>query len=54
MLFVLKATGWKDNGEMEAKIEEVLNKVVMGEFGKKCHINYLVENNSVWLLLVHY
>jgi hypothetical protein len=33
-------------------IEEVLNKVGMGG-GKKCHINYLVENNSVWLP-VHY
>jgi cell division transport system ATP-binding protein len=25
--FVLKATGWTDNAEMQNKIEEVLNKV---------------------------
>ena len=35
MLFVLKATGWTDKGEMENKIVEVLNKVGMGDFGKK-------------------
>ena len=35
MLFVLKATGWKDKIEMQIKIDEVLNKVGMGEFGKK-------------------
>lgn len=35
MLFVLKATGWIDNNEMERKIEEVLNKVGMKEFANK-------------------
>ena len=35
MLFVLKATGWTDKVEMEDKIVEVLNKVGMGNFGKK-------------------
>ena len=35
MLFVLKATGWTEKGEMENKIVEVLNKVGMGDFGKK-------------------
>jgi cell division transport system ATP-binding protein len=35
MLFVLKATGWTDNTEMQNKIEEVLNKVGMRDFGKK-------------------
>jgi cell division transport system ATP-binding protein len=34
-LFVLKATGWTDNTEMQNKIEEVLNKVGMKDFGKK-------------------
>lgn len=29
MLFVLKATGWKDKAEMQAKIDEVLEKVDM-------------------------
>lgn len=29
MLFVLKATGWKDNAEMQLKIDEVLEKVGM-------------------------
>jgi cell division transport system ATP-binding protein len=35
MLFVLKATGWTDNVEMQNKIDEVLNKVGMRDFGKK-------------------
>ena len=35
MLFVLKATGWIDNNEMERKIEEVLDKVGMKEFANK-------------------
>ena len=35
MLFVLKATGWTDKVEMQNKIEEVLNKVGMGDFGEK-------------------
>jgi cell division transport system ATP-binding protein len=35
MLFVLKATGWIDNDEMERKIEEVLDKVGMKEFANK-------------------
>ncbi|MCB0439480.1 MAG: ATP-binding cassette domain-containing protein, partial [Mangrovimonas sp.] len=29
LLFVLKATGWKDKGEMQTRIEEVLDKVGM-------------------------
>lgn len=35
MLFVLKATGWIDNDEMQRKIDEVLDKVGMKEFGNK-------------------
>ena len=35
MIIVLKATGWTDKVEMEDKIVEVLNKVGMGNFGKK-------------------
>jgi cell division transport system ATP-binding protein len=35
MLFVLKATGWTDNIEMQIRIDEVLNKVGMKDFGKK-------------------
>jgi cell division transport system ATP-binding protein len=35
LLFVLKATGWKDNTEMQNKIEEVLDKVGMKEFANK-------------------
>jgi cell division transport system ATP-binding protein len=35
MLFVLKATGWTDKVEMDAKIEEVLSKVNMNDFAYK-------------------
>ena len=35
MLFVLKATGWTDKTEMQNKIDEVLSKVGMRDFGKK-------------------
>ncbi len=35
LLFVLKATGWKDNTEMQNKIDEVLDKVGMKEFVNK-------------------
>jgi cell division transport system ATP-binding protein len=35
MLFVLKATGWVDPNKMLAKIDEVLDKVGMKEFGYK-------------------
>ena len=35
MLFVLKATGWKDAQEMQLKIDEVLEKVDMKNFSKK-------------------
>jgi len=35
MLFVLKATGWQDQSEMDAKIEEVLSKVNMSGFANK-------------------
>jgi cell division transport system ATP-binding protein len=35
MLFVLKATGWTDNQEMQRKIDEVLDKVGMIEFSNK-------------------
>ncbi|MDR0733204.1 MAG: ATP-binding cassette domain-containing protein [Dysgonamonadaceae bacterium] len=33
--FVLKATGWKDNSSIEARIEEVLENVGMGNKGYK-------------------
>jgi len=35
MLFVLKATGWTDKAEMDAKIDEVLDKVNMKDFAGK-------------------
>ncbi|MNF61485.1 Cell division ATP-binding protein FtsE [compost metagenome] len=35
MLFVLKATGWTDNDEMERKMDEVLDKVGMKGFANK-------------------
>lgn len=35
MLFVLKATGWTDKAEMDAKIEEVLSKVNMKNFANQ-------------------
>ena len=35
LIFVLKATGWKDNAEMQNKIDEVLDKVGMKEFANK-------------------
>jgi len=35
LLFVLKATGWKDTSEMNAKIEDVLDKVGMKTKGFK-------------------
>ncbi|MDT0678284.1 cell division ATP-binding protein FtsE [Autumnicola musiva] len=35
LLFVLKATGWKDKGAMDKRIEEVLNKVGMKTKGFK-------------------
>ncbi len=35
LLFVLKATGWKDKAKMEAKIQEVLSKVGLQEKGYK-------------------
>ena len=35
MLFVLKATGWTDITEMDAKINEVLDKVSMKDFANK-------------------
>ncbi|MEA1785134.1 ATP-binding cassette domain-containing protein [Arenibacter sp. GZD96] len=35
LLFVLKATGWKDHNKMATKIEEVLNKVGMSTKGFK-------------------
>lgn len=35
LLFVLKATGWKDNVEMQNKIDDVLDKVGMKKFVNK-------------------
>lgn len=35
MLFVLKATGWKDNALIESKINEVLEKVGMHDYAHK-------------------
>lgn len=35
MIFVLRATGWTDKNEMQAKIEEVLEKVGMKNFSNK-------------------
>jgi len=35
MLFVLKATGWTDKVEMQAKIDEVLDKVDLKSFANK-------------------
>lgn len=41
LLFVLKATGWKDNSEIENKIDEVLDKV-----GMKAYINKMPHQLS--------
>jgi cell division transport system ATP-binding protein len=35
LLFVLKATGWKDNAEIQNKIDEVLDKVGMKAYADK-------------------
>ena len=35
LLFVLKATGWKDRNKMEERIQEVLDKVTLGTKGYK-------------------
>lgn len=35
LLFVLKATGWKDKTEMKARMQEVLDKVGLGNKGYK-------------------
>ncbi len=35
LLFVLKATGWKDISDMESKINEVLTKVGLNDFATK-------------------
>ena len=35
MLFVLKATGWENQEDMDAKIDEVLNKVGLKNFASK-------------------
>jgi cell division transport system ATP-binding protein len=35
LLFVLKATGWKDKSEMDAQINEVLEKVGMANLASK-------------------
>lgn len=35
MLFVLRATGWSDQNEMDRKIEEVLDKVGMKNYAQK-------------------
>jgi cell division transport system ATP-binding protein len=45
---MLKATGWTDITEMQNKIEEVLNKVGMKDFGKKMPHQLSGENNG-WL-----
>ena len=47
LLFVLKATGWKDKAKVEARIDEVLETVGLSD--KK---NCLEENNSASLLHV--
>jgi cell division transport system ATP-binding protein len=35
LIFVLKATGWKNPSDIQAKIDEVLDKVNMKDFAKK-------------------
>lgn len=35
LMFVLKATGWKDNGKMRARLSEVLMQVGLGSVEKK-------------------
>lgn len=35
LLFVMKATGWKDNGKMRARLAEVLMQVGLGSVDKK-------------------
>jgi cell division transport system ATP-binding protein len=40
MLCFCIESNWTDITEMQNKIEEVLNKVGMKDFGKKCRINF--------------
>jgi len=35
LMFIMKATGWKDNKKMEARMQDVLNKVGLGTKGFK-------------------
>lgn len=35
LMFVMKATGWKDNGKMRARVQDVLMKVGLGSVEKK-------------------
>ncbi len=35
LMFVMKATGWKDNGKMRARVQEVLMNVGLGSVEKK-------------------
>lgn len=35
LMFVMKATGWSDNGKMRARVQEVLMKVGLGSVEKK-------------------
>lgn len=51
LLFVLKATGWKDKSKMETRVEEVLSKVDMKTKGFKYPHGFLVASNSALLLL---
>ena len=53
LLFVLKATGWKDQSEMNAKIEDVLDKVGMKTKGFKFPHELSGGNSSVLPLPGH-
>jgi ABC-type Fe3+/spermidine/putrescine transport system ATPase subunit len=49
MLCFCIESNWTDITEMQNKIEEVLNKVGMKDFGKKMPHQLLEENNNGWL-----
>ena len=44
---MLKATGWKDKEEMQARIDAVLKEVGMSNKGYKCPTNNQEENSNV-------
>lgn len=48
LLFVLKATGWKNKSEMTVRMQEVLDKVGLGTKGYKLPTSSRAVSNSGW------